>query len=94
LNFNHVKPIYLFADPGNNDINQNMRGKIIACANSPRTTAQATVFAPLRWEELGKVCPTDFTIATVPDRLQKNGDLWADILSNKKDVKKVLLTKT
>ncbi len=74
------------------DYNQNVRGKTLACAYSPRPTAQATVSTPLRWEELGKVYPTDFTILTVPDRLQKAGDLWADILSSKKDVNKVLLT--
>jgi bifunctional non-homologous end joining protein LigD len=47
------------------------------------------VSAPLRWEELGKVYPTDFTIKTIPERLKKTGDLWADILAAKKDLKKL-----
>jgi bifunctional non-homologous end joining protein LigD len=68
------------------DYAQNVRGKTLACAYSPRPYPEATVSTPLRWEELGKVYPTDFTIITVPDRLKQTGDLWADILKAKKDL--------
>jgi bifunctional non-homologous end joining protein LigD len=72
------------------DYNQNVRGKTLACAYSPRPTPEATVSTPLRWEELGRVYPTDFTIQTVPARLKKTGDLWADMLASKSDLKSIL----
>jgi len=72
------------------DYNQNVRGKTLAAAYSPRPAAEAAVSTPLRWNELGKVYPTEFTILTLPGRLKKTGDLWADIIVNKRDVKEVL----
>jgi DNA primase len=45
---------------------------------------------PLKWEELGKVYPTDFTILTVPERLAYIGDLWAGILEKKIDLVKLI----
>jgi bifunctional non-homologous end joining protein LigD len=75
------------------DYNQNVRGKTLASIYSPRPAPQATVSAPLRWEELGKVYPEDFTLLNYPDRLAKTGDLWADILAEKKDLGKLLKLK-
>jgi bifunctional non-homologous end joining protein LigD len=72
------------------DYNQNVRGKTLACAYSPRPAPEATVSTPLRWEELGRVYPTDFTLLNVPERLEKTGDLWADILTSKSDLKIIL----
>jgi bifunctional non-homologous end joining protein LigD len=72
------------------DYNQNVRGKTLAAAYSPRPAPEATVSMPLRWEELGKVYPTDFTIGEVTGRLKQMGDLWSDILRAKRDVKKIL----
>jgi bifunctional non-homologous end joining protein LigD len=72
------------------DYNQNVRGKTLAAAYSPRPAPEATVSTPLRWEELGKVYPTDFTIMTVSRRLKEMGDLWSDILRAKRDVKEIL----
>jgi bifunctional non-homologous end joining protein LigD len=68
------------------DYNMNARGKTLASAYSPRASLEATVSAPLAWEELGHVYPTDFTIFTMPARIKKVGDLWADILSHKNDL--------
>ena len=45
---------------------------------------------PLHWDELGKVYPTEFTIDTVPDRVDDIGDLWADILTAKHDLRRLL----
>jgi bifunctional non-homologous end joining protein LigD len=67
------------------DYNQNVRGKTLASIYSPRPSPQASVSIPLKWDELGKVYPTDFTILNVPDRLAKTGDLWANILESKID---------
>ncbi|MBI2869523.1 MAG: DNA ligase D [Chloroflexi bacterium] len=72
------------------DFNQNVRGKTLAAAYSPRPTPEATVSMPLRWEELGKAYPTDFTILTAPARLARTGDLWAGILDAKHDLKRIL----
>ena len=63
------------------DHNQNVRGKTLASTYSPRTLLQAAVSMPLRWDELGDVYPTDFTILNAPERLAQVGDLWADMLA-------------
>jgi bifunctional non-homologous end joining protein LigD len=68
------------------DYNQNVRGKTLASIYSPRPAPGATVSMPLRWDELDKVYPTEFTINTVPDRMAKTGDLWAGILKAKIDI--------
>jgi bifunctional non-homologous end joining protein LigD len=72
------------------DYNQNVRGKTLASIYSPRPAPQASVSTPVRWDELEKVYPTDFTIKTVPDRLSRIGDIWSDILDQRTDLKKVL----
>ena len=41
---------------------------------------------PLRWDELGGVYPTDFTLLSAPERLAEVGDLWAGILEAKHDL--------
>jgi bifunctional non-homologous end joining protein LigD len=68
------------------DHNMNSRGKTLASIYSPRVSAQASVSIPVRWEELDKIYPTDFTMNTVIERLDKVGDLWSDILENKNDL--------
>jgi len=72
------------------DYNQGARGKTLAAIYSPRAALHASVSTPLRWEEMGEVYPTDFTIRTIPARLAQVGDLWADILDAKQDLKAVL----
>jgi bifunctional non-homologous end joining protein LigD len=72
------------------DYNQNVRSKTLASIYSPRPTPLATVSTPLKWEELGKVYPTDFTIETVPARDTTTGDLWAGILDHRGDQKNIL----
>ncbi len=68
------------------DHNQNARGKTLASLYSPRPSPQAAVSMPLRWDELGDVYPTDFTILTAPDRMAEVGDLWSGILDAKHDI--------
>jgi bifunctional non-homologous end joining protein LigD len=67
------------------DYNQNVRGKTLASIYSPRPSPEATVSMPLRWDELNKVYPTDFTIFTAMDRLKTTGDIWENILKAKID---------
>ena len=69
------------------DHNQNVRSKNMASIYSLRPLPGAPVSTPLRWEELGSVYPTDFTIETVPPRVEQLGDLWADALTAKHDLR-------
>ena len=69
------------------DHNQNARGKTLASAYSLRPTPLATVSTPICWEELASLYPTDFTIATVPDRLAKIGDPWRAIKEQQHDLR-------
>ncbi len=71
------------------DYNQNVRGKTLACAYSPRPASRGTVSMPLRWDEIDKTYPMDFTVFTAPSRLEQLGDLWQSILttgSNMRDL--------
>jgi bifunctional non-homologous end joining protein LigD len=72
------------------DYNQNTRGKSLAVPYSTRRHPNATVSTPVRWEELERIYPTDFTIRTVADRLEADGDPWDGILSAKQDLGAIL----
>ncbi len=72
------------------DHNQNTRGKNMASIYSVRPAPGAPVSTPVRWEELSEIYPTDFTMDTVPERIEKMGDLWADILQSKHDLRRLL----
>jgi DNA ligase D-like protein (predicted polymerase) len=61
------------------DFNQNARDHTIACAYSVRGNVDGTVSAPIRWEEVEDVAPQELTIATMPARYAKLGDLHAGI---------------
>lgn len=61
------------------DYNQNARDHTMAAAYSVRGVPEARVSAPIRWDELGDAVPRDFTLATMPDRFARLGDLHAGI---------------
>ncbi|WP_249012324.1 non-homologous end-joining DNA ligase [Conexibacter sp. DBS9H8] len=61
------------------DFNQNARDHTIACAYSVRGHPAAPVSTPFAWEELDDLDPAAFTIATVPERYARLGDLHAGI---------------
>jgi DNA ligase D len=61
------------------DYNQNARDRTIASAYSVRPKRGAPVSAPVTWEELGEVEPSDFTVATMPARFAELGDRHATI---------------
>src|SRR5918999_397620 len=61
------------------DFNQNARDRTIASAYSVRPRPNATVSAPVSWDELADVDPEDFTITTMPARFAKVGDPHATI---------------
>jgi DNA ligase D-like protein (predicted polymerase) len=61
------------------DYNQNARDRTIASAYSVRARPDATVSAPVTWDELPDVETEDFTMATMPARFEKLGDVQAGI---------------
>jgi DNA ligase D len=61
------------------DFNQNARDHTIASAYSVRGVPEATVSTPIGWDEIDDVEPREFTIATVPGRFTRLGDLHAGI---------------
>jgi DNA ligase D len=61
------------------DYNQNARDHTIASAYSVRGVKEATVSTPITWEEIDDVIPGECTIATVPERFGRLGDLHEGI---------------
>jgi bifunctional non-homologous end joining protein LigD len=64
------------------DYNQNAWGRTLASVYSVRPTERATVSTPVTWDEIeAGVEIQDFTLANVPDRVRKLGDLWKPLLA-------------
>ena len=63
------------------DSRQNRAGATIASVYSVRPRPGAPVSTPIRWEELDRIRPDDFTIGTLWDRISRYGDLFAPVLS-------------
>jgi len=63
------------------DYNQNAWGRTLASVYSPRPRHGAPVSTPLHWTEVERgVRIEDFTMDTVPERIEELGDLWAPML--------------
>jgi bifunctional non-homologous end joining protein LigD len=63
------------------DSNQNAEGKTIASVYSVRPKEGAPVSTPLRWEEVTEdLDPGAFTMQVVLGRVEREGDLFADVL--------------
>ena len=58
------------------DFNQNAKDRTMASAYSVRSTPDARVSTPLRWDEVSGCRPEAFTIDTVPARFTELGDPW------------------
>jgi bifunctional non-homologous end joining protein LigD len=61
------------------DYNQNAKDRTVASAYSVQPTPDARVSAPLAWDEVNDCNPADFTLASMPARFKKLGDLHAGI---------------
>jgi DNA ligase D len=61
------------------DYNQNARDHTIASAYSVRGNRSGTVSTPITWDEVDDVEPAELTIATVPERFNRLGDLHEGI---------------
>jgi DNA ligase D len=55
-------------------------GAHMASVYSPRARPGAPVSFPVPWDELSRVAPLDFTIATVPDLVRRGGDPWKALM--------------
>jgi bifunctional non-homologous end joining protein LigD len=76
------------------DYLQNIRGKTVAGVYSVRAQPEPTVSTPLNWDEVSSgLDPKEFTIDTVPKRLQKIGDLWAAAMKKPNSLERVLSPK-
>ncbi len=63
------------------DYLQNRKGQTLSCAYSLRPKPGATVSTPLEWKEVKKgLHPSDFTFKNIHKRIEKKGDLFADVL--------------
>jgi DNA ligase D len=72
------------------DYNQNARDRTIASAYSVRARPDATVSAPVTWDELQEVETEDFTIATMSERFATLGDVQAGIDDTVSDLRVLL----
>ncbi len=61
------------------DYNQNAKDRTTASAYAVRPTADARVSTPLTWDEVPDCDPAAFTLATVPARFARLGDVGAGI---------------
>ena len=66
------------------DYNQNAWGRTLASIYSVRPRQEATVSTPITWREIEHgIRIEDFTVANVPARVGKLGDLWKPLLAAK-----------
>lgn len=73
------------------DYLQNSEGQTLAAPYSVRPTIDATVSTPLHWDEVNaRLTPQRFTIKNIPQRLEKEGDLWEGVRGKGVDIAKVL----
>ncbi len=73
------------------DSNQNGEGKTIASVYSVRPKAGAPVSTPLRWEEVDEsLDPGAFTMDAVKERVRREGDLFAGVLSTRQSLSAAL----
>jgi len=68
------------------DFGQNARDRTIASAYSIRPTKDARASAPLRWDEVADVDAADFTMTTMPSRIDRVGDLTSGMWSSPKSL--------
>ena len=72
------------------DFNQNAPHKTVFGAWSVRARPGAQVSTPLAWEEIDDIHPDQFTIATLPARLESAGDPWQPMNEDPQDLAPLL----
>jgi bifunctional non-homologous end joining protein LigD len=73
------------------DFLQNRRGQTLAAAYSLRPVEVATVSTPLEWKEVKTgLHPTQFDVYNTLKRVEKKGDLFTAVLTEKNDIKSAI----
>lgn len=73
------------------DFLQNRRGQTLSSVYSIRPVPGASVSTPLQWKEVKRgISPLDFTIKTIHKRLDKIGDIFGNVLTDKNDLRKCI----
>lgn len=72
------------------DFNQNAPHKTVFGAWCVRPRVGAQVSTPIGWDELATVEPEALTIATVPDRVARLGDPWAEMTARPQTIEPLL----
>jgi DNA ligase D len=72
------------------DYNQNAPHKTVFGAWSVRARPGAQVSTPVAWDEIDDIHPDQFTISTLPARLESVGDPWLDMNDNPQDLTPLL----
>jgi len=72
------------------DTGRNGYHATFAAAYTVRAKRGAPVSAPCTWEEIerGEVDPGTFTLRNMPERIEKVGDLWADLRRRGRSLKR------
>jgi bifunctional non-homologous end joining protein LigD len=88
----HLTQEFSKADRGGRilvDTGRNGDGATFAAAYAVRAKPGAPVSAPCTWEEVeeGVVEPRSFTLRSLPARIARTGDLWADMLKCRQSLK-------
>lgn len=74
------------------DTGRNGYGATLAAAYAVRAKRGAPVSAPCTWDELerGEVTPTTFTLRNMRGRIQRVGDVWADMRRRGRSLKRAM----
>lgn len=74
------------------DYLQNGLGKTVCAPYCVRPRPAATVSTPIKWAEISSISPAQFTIKTLPERLNQLGDLFQDVLSDQQELEPAVKT--
>jgi len=75
------------------DYLQNNEGQTLAAPYSIRPVKDASVSAPLHWDEVRKgLTPSQFTIMNMARRIEQVGDLWKPVIGKGVDLEKIMNT--
>jgi DNA ligase D len=72
------------------DYNQNAPHKTVFGAWSVRARVGGQVSTPLRWDDIDRIHPDELTMATLPARLDADGDPWATIADEPQSIEPFL----
>ena len=91
----HLTQEFSKADRGGRiyvDTGRNGYSATFAAAYAVRAKPGAPVSVPCTWEEIeqGLVAPRSFTLRNMKDRLEKTGDLWADLPKRKRSLARAI----